>query len=135
MGGRFVVWTSDAFAKLDAIYGTAGSAALKKDYVLPRVHGERRPRAPHQQRRDPVRRPRRRGGHAAAEGAQEEPAEEPRGDAGPEPLPAGRARQRDEGAEDEEAQVREAGQGAAGGVDGVLQRGAPRGRGDLVKER
>merc|ERR1712176_81158 len=38
--GRFVVWTSDAFAKLDAIYGTAGSA---------RVHGERRPRAPHQQ--------------------------------------------------------------------------------------
>jgi large subunit ribosomal protein L4e len=35
--GRFVVWTSDAFAKLDAIYGTAGSAALKKDYVLPRA--------------------------------------------------------------------------------------------------
>ena len=35
--GRFVVWTSDAFAKLDAIYGTAGSAALKKDYDLPRA--------------------------------------------------------------------------------------------------
>ena len=69
-----------------------------------------------------------RGGHAAAEGPEEEPVEEPRGDAGPEPVPAGRARQRDEGAEVEEAQVREAGQGAAGGVDGVLQRGAPRGR-------
>jgi len=34
--GRFVVWTADAFAKLDAIYGTSGEAPLKKDYVLPR---------------------------------------------------------------------------------------------------
>jgi large subunit ribosomal protein L4e len=35
--GRFVVWTSDAFAKLDALYGTGGAAALKQGYVLPRA--------------------------------------------------------------------------------------------------
>jgi large subunit ribosomal protein L4e len=35
--GRFVVWTQDAFAKLDALYGTHTSKATEKsDYSLPR---------------------------------------------------------------------------------------------------
>ena len=34
--GRFVVWTEEAFAKLDALYGTySKKSALKKDYALP----------------------------------------------------------------------------------------------------
>merc|ERR1719298_345712 len=68
-----------------------------------------------------------------AEGPEEEPPQEFGGHAGAEPVPAGRARQRDEGPEVEEAQVRQAGQGAAGGVAGVLQPGARRGRGDPLE--
>ena len=35
--GRFCVWTSGAFAKLDALYGGVGvKSELKKDYSLPR---------------------------------------------------------------------------------------------------
>jgi len=34
--GRFIVWTSSAFAALDEIYGTTTTpSALKKDYLLP----------------------------------------------------------------------------------------------------
>ncbi|KAA8495171.1 60S ribosomal protein L4-A [Porphyridium purpureum] len=36
--GRFCVWTEDAFAKLDALYGSATQAAeLKKGYKLPKA--------------------------------------------------------------------------------------------------
>jgi len=37
--GRFVVWTSEAFAKLDALYGAGAgeTAELKKDYIMPRA--------------------------------------------------------------------------------------------------
>lgn len=35
--GRFVIWTRDAFEKLDALYGTYNKVSqLKKDYRLPR---------------------------------------------------------------------------------------------------
>ena len=85
-----MVWTSDALnAKLDAIYGTAGSAALKKDRVLPRACMENADgarlinsdeiqsvvRAAEEDAQRPAR-------------AEEEPAQEPRGDAGPEPRVA-----------------------------------------------
>jgi large subunit ribosomal protein L4e len=34
--GRFIIWTSDAFAALDDIYGsTTEASALKKDFLLP----------------------------------------------------------------------------------------------------
>jgi len=34
--GRFIVWTKDAFERLDSIYGTYKKAGNKVDYVLPR---------------------------------------------------------------------------------------------------
>ena len=35
--GRFVVWTEEAFARLDALYGTATTKATKKsDFIMPR---------------------------------------------------------------------------------------------------
>lgn len=35
--GRFVIWTKDAFERLDSIYGTYKKASEKVDYVLPRA--------------------------------------------------------------------------------------------------
>jgi len=35
--GRFVIWTAEAFKKLDALYGSGGLAELKADFVLPRA--------------------------------------------------------------------------------------------------
>jgi len=34
--GRFIIWTKDAFEKLDTIYGTYKRASIKRDYKLPR---------------------------------------------------------------------------------------------------
>merc|ERR1711924_238783 len=118
--GRFVVWTSDGFA------------ALKKDYVLPRACMENADLARlinSDEIQSVVR--------AAEEDTQRPKAPKKNPLKNLEAMlalnpPAGRARQRAEGPEVEEAQVRQAGQGAAGGVDGVLQPGARRGRGDPV---
>ena len=34
--GRFIIWTKDAFEKLDTIYGTHKKASIKNDFTLPR---------------------------------------------------------------------------------------------------